>query len=87
MPEMSGSDVFDMIRRSNPEIKVLLSSGYSLSGEAEEMLNRGCSGFIQKPFNLDQLASKIAEILRVAEKITSIPRRQQPFRARLEIIS
>ena len=64
MPGMSGGEVFARIRAIRPDIKVLLSSGYSLSGESEELLERGCAGFIQKPFNLDQFASKIEEILR-----------------------
>jgi CheY-like chemotaxis protein len=42
---------------------VLLSSGYSLNGQALDILNRGCRGFIQKPFSIGQLEQKIREIL------------------------
>jgi nitrogen-specific signal transduction histidine kinase len=63
MPELSGAETYDRLKAINPEIKVLLSSGYSLNSQAEEILGRGCNGFIQKPFNLNQLASKIREIL------------------------
>jgi len=63
MPGMGGGVVFDRIRSINPEAAVLLSSGYSLNGQATEILKRGCRGFIQKPFSLDQLDRKIRELL------------------------
>jgi CheY-like chemotaxis protein len=63
MPNMSGSEVYDRMKEMNPNIKVLLSSGYSIDGEATEILERGCNGFIQKPFNLNALSQKIRKIL------------------------
>lgn len=63
MPTMGGGEAYDHIKKINPDIKVLLSSGYSIDGEATEILNRGCNGFIQKPFNLNELLRKISEIL------------------------
>jgi PAS domain S-box-containing protein len=63
MPGMGGGTVFDRLRAINPEAPVLLSSGYSLNGQALDIMRRGCRGFIQKPFNLNQLQQKIHEIL------------------------
>jgi PAS domain S-box-containing protein len=63
MPHMGGSDLFDRLKEINPSVKVLLSSGYSIDGQAREILNRGCDGFIQKPFSVSQLSMKIREIL------------------------
>jgi two-component system cell cycle sensor histidine kinase/response regulator CckA len=63
MPEMGGGDTYDKLRKINPEIKVLLSSGYSVDGQATEILERGCDGFIQKPFGMKDLSQKIREIL------------------------
>ncbi len=63
MPGMGGGETFDRLRSINPNIKVLLSSGYSVNGQAAKILRRGCDGFIQKPFNLNQLAEKIGEIM------------------------
>ena len=63
MPEMGGGVVYDQIKSINPEVKVLLSSGYSKDGQAMEILNRGCKGFIQKPFTIKYLSGKIGEIL------------------------
>jgi len=47
----------------DPDIKALLSSGYSIDGQAVAILNRGCNGFIQKPFKIKQLSQKLREIL------------------------
>jgi two-component system, cell cycle sensor histidine kinase and response regulator CckA len=66
MPVMGGGEAFDRIKEINTNVKVLLSSGYSLEGEAKEILKRGCDAFIQKPFNLREFSQKIREIL--AEK-------------------
>ncbi|CAD7842543.1 MAG: PAS/PAC sensor hybrid histidine kinase [Olavius algarvensis Delta 4 endosymbiont] len=63
MPDLSGGDLFDKIKEFNPQARVLLSSGYSLDGQASEIMARGCDGFIQKPFNLEQVTHKITEII------------------------
>ena len=63
MPVMSGGETFDRLKAMSPDIKILLSSGYSLNGQATKILERGCDGFIQKPFNMNQLSQKIREIL------------------------
>jgi PAS domain S-box-containing protein len=63
MPNMGGGEAYDRMKEINPDIKVLLSSGFSIDGEATEILKRGCDSFIQKPFNIDELSGKIREIL------------------------
>jgi two-component system cell cycle sensor histidine kinase/response regulator CckA len=63
MPVMGGGDTYDRLKKIDPNIKVLLSSGYSIDGEATMILERGCNGFIQKPFNPTQLSQKIREVL------------------------
>jgi len=63
MPGMGGGDAYDQLREIDPNVKVLLSTGYSLRGEASEILKRGCNGFIQKPFNIKMLSQKLREIL------------------------
>ncbi|OGV63292.1 MAG: hypothetical protein A3K19_22060 [Lentisphaerae bacterium RIFOXYB12_FULL_65_16] len=47
----------------NPGVKVLVSSGYSIDGDARSILDDGALAFIQKPFNLAELARKVAEAL------------------------
>lgn len=63
MPGVGGGEVYDRIKAISPNVKVLLSSGYSIEGQAEKILKRGCDGFIQKPFNIKKLSKKIREIL------------------------
>jgi two-component system cell cycle sensor histidine kinase/response regulator CckA len=63
MPAMGGAETYDRLKELNPDTKVLLSSGYSIDGQATEILKRGCNGFIQKPFNIEKLSHKIREIL------------------------
>jgi len=63
MPEMSGGEVYERLKKMNSNVKVLLSSGYSLNGQAAEILQRGCNGFIQKPFITHELSNKIREII------------------------
>jgi CheY-like chemotaxis protein len=63
MPTMGGGEGYDRMKEINPDVKVLLSSGFSIDGEATEILERGCNGFIQKPFRMNQLSQAIREIL------------------------
>ncbi len=62
MPGMGGGEVFDRLKAFDPAVKVLLSSGYSLNGQASEIIQRGCVGFIQKPFSLSQLSAKLKAV-------------------------
>jgi CheY-like chemotaxis protein len=63
MPDMGGGETYDQLRGLNPHVKVLLSSGYSIDGQASEILKRGCDGFIQKPFKARELSQMIRDIL------------------------
>jgi two-component system, cell cycle sensor histidine kinase and response regulator CckA len=63
MPQMNGGKVFDILKKINPAVKVLLTSGYSYDEEAGKIVARGAHGFIQKPFGVKDLATKIREIL------------------------
>ena len=63
MPDMGGGEAYDVMKEDDPNVKVLLSSGYSIDGRATEILERGCNGFIQKPFNMNELSRKTREIL------------------------
>ena len=63
MPEMSGGETFDNLKKINPNVKVLLSTGFSFNGEAQKVLDRGCKGFIQKPFKMAKLSKIMRKIL------------------------
>ena len=63
MPGMDGGRTFDRIREICPEIPIMLASGYAINGQAEEIMSRGCNGFIQKPFSVSVLSQKLRHIL------------------------
>ena len=63
MPGMGGRETYLQLKEINPGVKVLLSSGYSLDGEAQEIMAQGAQGFIQKPYRIDALSQQIAELL------------------------
>jgi two-component system, cell cycle sensor histidine kinase and response regulator CckA len=63
MPGLNGSETYDKLRAIHPAVKVLLCSGYSLNGEAKAILDRGCQGFIQKPFSLAEISKRVRQIL------------------------
>jgi CheY-like chemotaxis protein len=63
MPVMDGGETYDRLKAINPDVKVILTSGYSIDGQANEILERGCDGFIQKPFTIHELNQKLTDIL------------------------
>ena len=63
MPDMGGGETYDKMKELDPDLKALLSSGYSINGQAKDILQRGCNGFIPKPFDMKTLSSKIREVL------------------------
>ena len=63
MPDMGGGETYDILKEIDKDIRVILSSGYSIEGKATEILNRGCNGFLQKPFKLNQLSQCIKDAL------------------------
>jgi len=71
MPGLSGEKTFDRLKKENPEIKVLLSTGYSMNRQASRMLKAGCIGIIHKPYNLKELARKIADAFRYSNHLRS----------------
>jgi len=63
MPGMGGGETYDKMKEINPDVKVLLSSGYSIDGQATDILERGCDGFIQKPFTMKELSQSIRDVM------------------------
>jgi signal transduction histidine kinase len=63
MPRMSGSELFARMKEINPGVRVIVSSGYSHDQEGQRMLQHGCLGFLQKPYNVNQLCHHIRSVL------------------------
>jgi PAS domain S-box-containing protein len=64
MPALGGRETFLAMRQINPAVRAILSSGYSLNGQAQAILDDGVLDFVQKPFQLHELSSKVAAALR-----------------------
>ncbi len=63
MPVMDGKETYRLLREIDPEVKVLLSSGFRQDCRVEEILATGANGFIQKPYSLYTLSSSIKDVL------------------------
>jgi signal transduction histidine kinase len=63
MPEMNGSQVCDALRGVRPDVRVMLSSGYSAESDVARVVARVCGAFIQKPFDIGTLAQKVRHAL------------------------
>lgn len=63
MPEMNGLETFLELKKLNPDIKVLLSTGFSIDEKAQEMLRKGCKGYILKPYSVIDFSHKLREAL------------------------
>jgi CheY-like chemotaxis protein len=64
MPGCNGREAYFRMKEANPNVKVLLSSGYCSRQEVKEAVEAGLQGFLQKPFSLSELSQKIKEILK-----------------------
>ena len=64
MPEASGRDTFSIMKRINPRLIVLVSSGYSINSEAQKIIDDGAKGFIQKPYRRTELCQLIEDTLK-----------------------
>ena len=65
MPKMNGKEVMDKIREIDPQIKVMLSSGALTDADEKNVMNKGFNGFIKKPYNMNTLYKKMAEIIEI----------------------
>lgn len=64
MPHLSGLDLLELAKRHNPNTQVVLVTAYSTREIAREALNKGASGFVEKPFQTEQLLRAVREALR-----------------------
>lgn len=60
MPELDGAETFREIHRLQPELPVVLMSGYSEQEAVEKFGAEGLAGFLQKPFQPDALKARLA---------------------------
>jgi two-component system, cell cycle sensor histidine kinase and response regulator CckA len=63
LPDMRAEKVYELIMEARPELKVIVYSGYSINGPAQEILDAGAQCFIQKPYTFKALSNKLKEVL------------------------
>jgi PAS domain S-box-containing protein len=63
MPGIGVEETFDTLKSMNSDVRVILSSGYSINNRVRDLIERGCNGFIQKPYNIGALSKKVSEVL------------------------
>jgi two-component system, cell cycle sensor histidine kinase and response regulator CckA len=71
MPGMDGAKAFDLLKGIQADVKIILSSGYGINDEINTMMERGCKGFLQKPFDIGEFSRKIRDVLGAGETLVS----------------
>ena len=69
LPVMDGDAVFDELRNLNPDIDVVLSSGFAEQGKLGNMLAKGLRGFIPKPYSRAKLLEQVRSTLDAAKQV------------------
>lgn len=68
MPKLSGNEVYVKMRKINPDVKVILTSGFRKDKRVEQALNAGADGFIKKPYNFKRLSEMVFQVLKDSTK-------------------
>jgi len=68
MPDESGANTYKRLKKLNPDIRVLITSGFEKNGNVDEILNDGQNGFIQKPFKFEELTNNIDRMLSLKKR-------------------
>ncbi len=64
MPVMGGDECFRQLRRMNPNVRVVLSTGYMMGAKSQATIAAGVTGFIEKPYSFERLSVVVAEALK-----------------------
>jgi CheY-like chemotaxis protein len=64
MPEMDGAETLRELQGFNPTIKVVMATGFTEDSKIEELLAAGAQGFVEKPFDIEDLAAEMKRVLR-----------------------
>ena len=64
LPDMPGNALYPILKRSLPQAKTIICSGYSIDGPARQLLRQGADAFLQKPFSIDSLKDTLINVLK-----------------------
>jgi CheY-like chemotaxis protein len=63
MPSVDGLECFRALKEIDPNVRAILSTGYGLDGHAQDALDAGMIGYVQKPYHVEDLVSAVADAL------------------------
>ncbi len=63
LPGLGGKEIFEELKKINPQVNVLISSGYTIENKAQAIIDQGAKGFIEKPFTQVNIANAISKII------------------------
>lgn len=63
MPNMDGKEAFFELRKIDPHVKILVSTGFTVDQEVESLVRSGCHGFLQKPFSMDRFSVTVRQVI------------------------
>jgi CheY-like chemotaxis protein len=63
MPEMGGVELFKILKKEFPEIKMLVMTGYPLKGGTKELIGRSQLDWLQKPLDMETLTTMVGKML------------------------
>jgi CheY-like chemotaxis protein/anti-sigma regulatory factor (Ser/Thr protein kinase) len=66
MPGMGGAATLSAMREIEPDVSVLLMSGYTMNEDVQALLDAGARGFVMKPYSVEVLARSLADVLKPA---------------------
>jgi CheY-like chemotaxis protein len=69
MPIINGQQTFEKIRKIDPDIKIMVCSGYTKEDKIQKMIEQGCNEYILKPFDVAVLSEKLNKVLNVSQKV------------------
>ena len=67
MPHMNGEEAYRKLRQINPDVRVILASGYSETDIAARFAGKGLAGCMQKPYTLTKLSAMLSTLLPTAK--------------------
>jgi PAS domain S-box-containing protein len=64
MPGMDGTAVFHRLKKMNPQVKILIISGFDKDENVDKLISHGANGYLQKPFNRQALSNELETVIR-----------------------
>jgi len=68
LPDMEGGNLYPLIKKARQNLKVIVCSGYALDGPAQEILDAGADGFLQKPFSIRTMSEILERVLQKQDR-------------------